>query len=253
MPRKGENIYHRKDGRWEGRYAVEKDSTGKVKYVYVYGKTYKDVKEKLFQKKVDFKKKSELSCSHEDILFSSIADEWLSSKKSQIKMSSYVKYQNLLKNYIEPQFEKKHISEIDTEFLELFCLELTERGGKKGLGLSSKTATDILSVIRSIMQYAERRKLNPICDGTGITVIKKGNKRPVTLSRHEQDVLCKYLQENPTNINLGILFSLFTGLRIGEVCALKWNDISFTENTVYVHQTMQRIQVDGQPERKQRY
>lgn len=185
--------------------------------------------------------------------FSSIADEWLSSKKSQIKMSSYVKYQNLLKNYIEPQFEKKHISEIDTEFLELFCLELTERGGKKGLGLSSKTATDILSVIRSIMQYAERRKLNPICDGTGITVIKKGNKRPVTLSRHEQDVLCKYLQENPTNINLGILFSLFTGLKIGEVCALKWNDISFTENTVYVHQTMQRIQVDGQPERKQRY
>lgn len=51
MPRKGENIYHRKDGRWEGRYAVAKDSTGKVKYVYVYGKTYKDVKEKLFQKK----------------------------------------------------------------------------------------------------------------------------------------------------------------------------------------------------------
>ena len=47
MPKKGENIYKRKDGRWEGRYAVEKDSTGKVKYVYVYGKTYKDVKEKL--------------------------------------------------------------------------------------------------------------------------------------------------------------------------------------------------------------
>ena len=250
MPRKGENIYHRKDGRWEGRYAVAKDSTGKIKYVYVYGKTYKDVKEKLFQKKVDFKKKSDQSCPHEDMLFSAIADEWLSSKKSQIKISSYVKYKNLLENYIQPQFKKKHVAEIDIDFLEMFCLELTERGGKKGLGLSSKTITDILSVIRSIMQYAGRKKLNPICDGTGITVIKKENKRPVTLSQQEQNVLCKYLQENPTSINLGILFSLFTGLRIGEICALKWSDISFAENTVYVSQTMQRIQIDGHSEKK---
>lgn len=165
-------------------------------------------------------------------------------------MSSYVKYKNLLENYIKPRFEKKHIAEIDRDFLEIFCLELTERGGKKGLGLSSKTITDILSVIRSIMQYAGRKKLSPVCDVTGITVIKKGNKRPVTLSQQEQNVLCKYLQENPTSINLGILFSLFTGLRIGEICALKWSDISFAENTVYVHQTMQRIQIDGQSEKK---
>ena len=47
MPRKGENIYKRKDGRWEGRYIKEKDSNNKTKYGYIYGKTYREVKYKL--------------------------------------------------------------------------------------------------------------------------------------------------------------------------------------------------------------
>lgn len=46
MPRKGENIYKRKDGRWEGRYIRSYDSEHKAKYAYVYGKTYSEVKRK---------------------------------------------------------------------------------------------------------------------------------------------------------------------------------------------------------------
>ena len=51
MPRKGENIYKRKDGRWEGRYLKSRTPEGKAKYGYVYAKTYREVKNKLIEKK----------------------------------------------------------------------------------------------------------------------------------------------------------------------------------------------------------
>lgn len=243
MPRKGENIYHRKDGRWEGRYTKNKQSNGKIKYGYVYGKTYKDVKEKLIQARINNIKKNEYSNPHKEVIFSVLADEWLFKKQPQLKISSYIKYKNLLNKYIKPVFENQYVSDITTDSLEIFCRDLAESGGIEGFGLSSKTISDTVSVMRSILQYAERKNLNPICNGKGIS-IKKEVKQPITLSQYEQSVLSKYLQDNLTDINLGILFSLFTGLRIGEICALKWEDISFAENTVYVNKTMQRIQTE---------
>jgi integrase len=62
------------------------------------------------------------------------------------------------------------------------------------------------------------------------------------LSRVEQDKLCRYISAHPDGYTLGILVCLFMGLRVGEICALRWEDISFEEQTIYVHQTMQRIQ-----------
>lgn len=60
-----------------------------------------------------------------------------------------------------------------------------------------------------------------------------------------QDILCRYLYSHINERNLGILICLFTGLRIGEICALQWEDISLTEGFIYVHQTMQRLQTNG--------
>lgn len=53
MSKKGENIYKRKDGRWEGRYIRCYDENGKAKYGYIYGKTYNETKQKLILKKSD--------------------------------------------------------------------------------------------------------------------------------------------------------------------------------------------------------
>ena len=55
MARRGENIYKRKDGRWEGRYIKSRNSEGRAIYGYVYSKTYADVKEKLTKAKNDCK------------------------------------------------------------------------------------------------------------------------------------------------------------------------------------------------------
>ena len=48
MPKRGENIYRRKDNRWEARFIKERDDNGKIKFGYCYAKTYKEAKQKLF-------------------------------------------------------------------------------------------------------------------------------------------------------------------------------------------------------------
>ena len=71
-------------------------------------------------------------------------------------------------------------------------------------------------------------------------------------SRTEQSLLSRYLCENPSPCNIGILLCLFTGMRIGEVCALRWGDIILDEQYLFVHQTMQRIQSEGEDGKKTR-
>ena len=101
MSRKGENIYKRKDGRWEGRYVKSKSPSGKTQYGYVYAKTYRDAKEKL--------RKAFASHSQQSIppttnitCFSVIASEWLNNTIPQVKESTINKYHNLLQSYILP-------------------------------------------------------------------------------------------------------------------------------------------------------
>ena len=72
--------------------------------------------------------------------------------------------------------------------------------------------------------------------------IKQSAAEMRVLSRSEQDRLCQYLSSDLNSANMGILVCLFTGIRIGEVCALKWEDISLSDQTIHVHQTMQRVQ-----------
>lgn len=72
--------------------------------------------------------------------------------------------------------------------------------------------------------------------------IKQSAAEMRVLSRSEQDRLCQYLSSDLNPANIGILVCLFTGIRIGEVCALQWEDISLSDQTIHVHQTMQRVQ-----------
>lgn len=83
MPRKGENIYKRKDGRWEGRYIRSYDANNKAKYSYVYGKTYSEVKQKLVDKRSTVKKSP--TVSQKSIHYSELLDLWLHSSQLNTK------------------------------------------------------------------------------------------------------------------------------------------------------------------------
>ena len=150
MPRKGENIYKRKDGRWEGRYI--KEHIGKrAKYGYIYGKTYSDVKKKLLLKKLDVTREKQ---SSKDTLFKYISIAWLDSCRINCKESTIIKYKNLLEHYIYPYLGQSKISGIMSCDIKKMCEDLYLHGGKGRKGLSPKTISDTLSVLRQIRTYA---------------------------------------------------------------------------------------------------
>lgn len=240
MSRKGENIYKRKDGRWEGRYIKSRTPAGKAIYGYVYAKTYRDAKEKL-HKAVSYSHLPKVDSTISPDLFASVAAEWFDNIKPQIKESTGNKYQNLLNSYILPIYGEKPLEAITYDFIETQCNNLLLSGGKNGTGLSPKTVADVLSVIRNILKFAMRKDKYVPCDGRAIQV-KQISKGMRVLSKSEQEKLCQYLFLEPDPYNIGILICLFTGLRIGEICALRWEDISFSEQTLFVHNTLQRVQ-----------
>lgn len=241
MARKGENIYKRKDGRWEGRYIKSRSSTGKANYGYVYAKSYREVKAKLI---------SQSSCTSNSVTvdpeissdqFEQVAMEWFQAICPKVKESTSNKYRNLLSSYILPVFGSKQLRDITHEFIETQCNFFLVSGGLKENGLSSKTVSDILSLIRNVLQFATRNRKAISCDARSIQ-IKRQTKEMRVLSRAEQEKLCQYLYSNLDSCNIGILVCLFTGLRVGEICALRWEDVSFSDYTIHVHQTLQRIQ-----------
>lgn len=241
MPRKGENIYKRKDGRWEGRYIKSRNCTGKIVYGYVYAKTYREVKLKLQESISPRNPKQVVSAVKNSYSFSAIALDWFENIKSRTKESTRNKYHNILEDYILPVYGEKTLDTITYEFIESHCSYLLISGGKKGLGLSAKTVTDVLSVIRNVLKFAVRKGMYVPCDGSTIQV-KCTTKQMRVLSETEQEQLCKYILSEPEPCNIGILVCLFTGLRVGEICALRWEDVSFSDQTIHIHHTLQRIQ-----------
>lgn len=107
-------------------------------------------------------------------------------------------------------------------------------------GYAFKTARDIFCVIKSIIKYANRNGFYCNCDLSSIS-IKSAKEEVQTLTVFEQKKLCYYLESNVQNRNLGILLCLYTGIRIGELCALKWSDINLKERVLSINKTMMRI------------
>lgn len=240
MSRRGENIYKRKDGRWEGRY-IKTYKNGRAVYGYLYAKSYSDIKQKILEKQQELLANKTVGTISTSLLFEDAAQNWLVSIQRQVKESTYVKYQNLITNYLITQYQNFKVTEINTVMVENFCKNLLINGGIKKNGVTSKTVCDVLTVFRSILRYSNMQELADKCTNKNLG-IKSVQKKVEIFTKIEQKKLNDYLLDNLTSRNLGILLCMYTGMRVGEICALEWSDISLTEKTVYVHKTMQRIQ-----------
>lgn len=243
MPRKGENIYKRKDGRWEGRYIKGRKTDGRAAYGYVYAKTYREVKEKLRQESVFYSDTAGKKGNTQDSILGEIVDKWMERTFPKLKESTAVKYRNLLRHYILPELGKVPLNQLTYDRMEQFCNDLLSSGGTRHQGLSQKTVADTMTLLRRILRFAEYQG-NDIPCSCYFMQVKIQQKEMRVLSQSEQKVLCTHLLSNLNASNIGILVCLFTGMRVGEICALRWEDISIKEQTIFVHQTMQRIQTD---------
>ena len=242
MSRKGENIYKRKDGRWEGRYCKTRNENGKIKYGYVYARTYTDVKNKLERVKKNYFVFHEKSGTNIIIrTFSDVAREWLCYKKPLLKEASLSKYTNIINLHLLPFFRDQDIHNITLEQMESFYNGLLITKTIKGTALAPKTTLDILSVMKAILLYATTKKYMNVLPVLRYEY-RAVPKKLVVLSGRNQKILSTYLCLNLTYRNLGLLICMYTGIRLGEACALSWEDISLTEGYIYIHKTMQRIQ-----------
>ncbi len=233
MSRRGENIYKRKDGRWEGRFIDSYDQFGNAKYHSVYARSYTEVKEKL-----GFNKKQNTSVnSCKSLKLARYCVDWLEIIKFKYKESTYSKYRNMCKNHIIPELGGYDASLISGKQIESFLLMNLNREN-----LSPKTVSDILCVLKQVFTYIESHNVKTNCNFHNICV-RQEQKQMRVLSIEEQKKLTEFLTENMDLSKLGVYLSLYTGIRIGELCALKWKNIKLKDRILHIGKTMQRIQI----------
>ena len=153
---KGENIFKRKDGRWEARYIKSRDITGKIQYGFCYGKTYREAKEKVTKKKAAIQG-MDVAPQGYDLPY--YCDKWLLYIQYDIKESTFAKYQSIMKNHIKTYFKGVLLSSLSEEMISDFRGKLLKENG-----LSEKTVKDILIVLRSIFKYIEEKGYKIISD-----------------------------------------------------------------------------------------
>lgn len=261
MSRRGENIRKRTDGRWEARFPVTDYGTGQRKCKSVYAKTYADVKAKLAEAKCMFEKEAQkaqkevsdsqsnhlsksvhppASAAGENIPLTKPASEWLSEVSRLKKHSTYIKYKGIY---------NKHLS------MKLNGILITDMVGNKAEelygqicfpneNLSGSLTRSISCVFNQILNYCN------IHYNTDIRPVNRPKihmtAKPVeTLPQSEQIQLLREIYKNMDHNKLGILLCLSTGLRLGEICSLKWSDIDLDGKLLYVNRTVQRIAVDA--------
>lgn len=242
MARHGENIRKRADGRWEGRYRVFDESRGNI-YRSVYGGTYEQVKEKLLRAKLELANEGENRVPEEardteprtTILFSQVAQEWLADIADKRKYSTYIKYETIYRTHLAKavgscKFSDAVALEIQAKILE----HLSETP------LSQNLQKSICCVANQILSFASRKySINTsLLEKPGT---KQKNKPIRAFSKTEQAKLLSSIYREPDAFKIATLLCLYTGLRIGELCALKWTDFDFKNMSLTVNRTVQRI------------
>ena len=178
------------------------------------------------------------------ILYSDWIYEWLIEKKEYIKESTYANYSNNIFNHIIPKLGNIYIQDLNHKIIQNFLLDLFKNGRKDGLGgLSEKTIKDITIIIKGSLRKAINEEKIRHFELTFNYPKDNKDSKIYILSKHEQNKLTNYVLENLTNRNIGLLISLYSGLRIGELCALQWNDIDFKKNILSVNKTIQRVYI----------
>lgn len=162
-----------------------------------------------------------------------VIDLWKADKKQYVKKSSFSAYILLIENHLLPNFgDKREVQEAD---VQLFVFQ------KLNNGLSQKTIKDILIVLKMILKFGAKREfLNYTPFDIQFPTDREKQSIDV-LSRSDQKKIMNYIQEHFTFRNLGVYICLSAGIRIGEICALRWEDIDTDNGIINVRRTIQRI------------
>ena len=232
------NVYQRKDGRWESRISVGKNKSGKRKYHSFYGKTREEAEFKLMIACQNTNEEYALT----EMTVAELANEYLHIMSSRLKESTLANYRMKADKHIIPKFGNIHCCLIKVKDVYRFI------ENKLSEGLSVRYISDIIVLLKAIFRYASREyNIRNVLENL---IMPKKNKPEITLlSNEQQKKLELYIDQNQTLTTLGVSMSMYMGLRIGELCALKWGDIDLEKREITVRKTIQRIQVKNSKNR----
>ncbi len=239
MSKRGDGIHKRKDGRWEGRYRKGRRPDGSICYGSVYGKSYTEVRNKMNRILPVSDTPDVIKAG--DWKFGDVLELWMANNRLRLKGGTIHKYQSLIDAHILPQLGHVRMSALTATRINHFLAEKLESGRlDQDGGLSASYVRSIMVVINSAMKYAVREKL---CMPLQSPIYKPAPVRHEIqiLNLEQQRKLELYLNLDLEPSKIGILLSLHTGLRIGEICALSWNDIDFENRIIRVRHTVARI------------
>lgn len=236
MSRKGENINNRGNGRWESRRIKSYNTSRHAQRGYNHRIAHSWSRDKLYSARAATRQNRSYETGSR-ARFGFYCDEWLALNRTRIRESTYVKYETALNKYIKPRLGGCSVMSMSTARVGQFGQDLLR------IGLSPKTVRDHLTILHSILEYAQScvPNMRPI----RIVYPKEERKEMRVLSREEQSHLVSYLLAELDPCKFGVMLALLTGLRIGEVCALKWGNISIKDRMLTVSSTLFRLKNHG--------
>lgn len=235
MSRRGENIYKRGDGRWEGRYIRGRTPEGRAQYGYVYAATYSACREKRRQRLQELPR--EITPSNNMTLPEAVELFFTErEQKRKLKESTVSRYRYMVRRYIQPQLGAAPL------------YTLTESGWRRFIKGSKDR--DCLPKAPEMRVYC----CGPFCGrqpSGGASVRHKRRASGVQkaaggdIHRAGDRAAGAHIVDEPDLTGLGILLALNSGLRLGELCALRWSDIDLHAGFLRVEREVQRLYEKG--------
>ena len=234
------SIRKRKNGTWEGRYTIGYDARGRQKQLSVYGKTRAEVARKLNEKTAAIQNGTYIIPRDHTLL--EWLENWLTTYAYiKVRASTYASYQAYINNHIAPYIGGVKLQKLTTEQLQLFFNEKAKNGRLDGKGgLSPKTIRNLYNMLHEALQQAVTNKYLSVNVSEGVVLPSRQKPDIIVFKPEEQAAILEACKKE--RLGFAIELDFMTGLRIGELCALKWSDFDFTEKIFDVRRTLQRIQ-----------
>lgn len=178
--------------------------------------------------------------------FEEMAMQWILEQEDILKPNSINKYIFLLERHIFPEIGALKISEINSEKIRRFITDKSESGriNHEG-GLANSTVSEMLVLIKSILGYIEEKYGIAVNIGK-IKIPLKKQQADRFYSSKDINILImeawrRFGLDNSDLRCLGVLLCIYTGVRISEICALRWQDMDLKHGTIFINNSLQRI------------
>lgn len=178
---------------------------------------------------------------HKNQKYREFVTYWIEYHKNFVKESTYANYMNIVDNHLIRDFGEKHLWEFNKTLLQDYVILKLTNGSINESPLALKSVRDIMVVLKMSLRHAFTYDYIDSFDLSVRYPSKSVNNIPVSISNNELQIIIQSIKTSNDRRDLGILLALFTGLRIGEICALRYSDISNDKKSINISRTLQRI------------